>query len=226
MKMSRTQKNIEQIRHRSRLRKYYQLIDLLKPSDNDTILEVGVANKEYSNVDNFIIKQYPYQERITALGIGDLSLFRLSHQHVRAVTYDGQQFPFDDDTFTIAHANAVIEHVGPRALQKAFLREMVRVSERGMITTPNRFFPIETHTKIPLLHMFGKNVFDAILKMIGKAWAADGYMHLLGIKDLDELARASGLTDYRIIRNKLFFFTMTFTLVWSKNMLWSHDDWG
>ena len=38
--------------------------------------EVGVANKEHSPVDNFLVKHYPYPEKITALGIGDLSGFK------------------------------------------------------------------------------------------------------------------------------------------------------
>ena len=173
-----------------------------------------MADEECSPVDNFIIKNYRYKDNITALGIGELAEFKKNYPAVRAVTYGGREFPFDDNEFDIAHSNAVIEHVGGFEAQKIFLSEIVRVSKRGMITTPNRGFPIETHTRVPLLHWMGKENFDKFLRLIGKDFAIGDYMYLLGKADLKRLASAVGLKNYRIIRNRLFGMTMTFTLIW------------
>lgn len=208
------EKIINNIRFKSRLKKFNQLIALLKAGPSDSILEVGVANKEYSPVDNFFIKNYQHRENITALGIGDLSEFRRNYPDIRALSYNGSRFPFDDDEFDIAHSNAVIEHVGLLKAQETFLKEMARVSKRGMITTPNRHFPVETHTRVPLLHWIGKQAFDRFLKFIGKGWASGEYMCLLSRKDIETLAKNAGLKNYRIIKNRFLGFSMTFSLVW------------
>ena len=60
--------------------------------------------------------------------------------------------PFANDAFDIAFSNAVLEHVGSRENQRAFLAELARVARRVYITVPHRFFPVEHHTAIPLLH--------------------------------------------------------------------------
>lgn len=205
---------VNSIRYRSRLKKLEQIKGLLKASDSDKVLEVGIADREYSPVDNFLVKAYPWQEKITALGIGDVSGFSKLYPKVRAVSYNGRIFPFKKNEFDIAHSNAVIEHVGGSKDQELFLKEMARVAKRGMLTTPNRHFPIETHTRVPLLHWMGKKEFDKILHRLGKGWAAGPYMHLLCENDLRALAEKARLRNYRIIRNRLFGFTMTFTLIW------------
>ncbi len=145
---------IDRIRHRARQKRFNKFVTFLRPSPSDKILEVGVAGKEYSPVDNFLIKNYPYRERITALGVGDIKGFKRSYPDVNTIVYDGRALPVTDKCFDIAHSNAVIEHVGPLDAQKLFLKETVRVSKRGMITTPNKYFPIEMHTRVPLLHIF------------------------------------------------------------------------
>ena len=60
--------------------------------------------------------------------------------------------PFDDDTFDIATSNAVLEHVGSLENQLFFVHELCRVARRVFIVVPNRFFPIEHHTALPIVH--------------------------------------------------------------------------
>jgi ubiquinone/menaquinone biosynthesis C-methylase UbiE len=136
---------------------------------------------------------------------------------VTVVSGDGRTLPFPDKSFDIAYCNAVIEHVGSRDDQLRFLRELSRVGKRGFLTTPNRHFPIEVHTRIPLLHLFlSKTLFDRFLRFIGKDWATDGYMNLLSKNDLRALLIETGIPDATIIHNRFFGFTMTFTVMWRK----------
>ena len=65
---------------------------------------------------------------------------------------DACALPFPDGAFDVVHSNAVIEHVGGRERQEAFVREALRVGRRVFLTTPNRWFPIEVHTRLPLVH--------------------------------------------------------------------------
>lgn len=66
---------------------------------------------------------------------------------------DGRALPFHDKEFDFVFSNAVIEHVGNEFDQKQFVNEHVRVGKNWMITTPNRLFPIESHTQVFFLHM-------------------------------------------------------------------------
>jgi hypothetical protein len=116
------------------------------------------------------------------------------------------------------YSNAVIEHVGNFDDQRRFLSELFRVSRRGYLTTPNRHFPIELHTRIPLLHLLlSKKNFDAFVTKIGKGWAAGDYMSLLSENDLRRLFQEVGISNYTLIKNRFCGLPMTFTLIWHKD---------
>jgi trans-aconitate methyltransferase len=65
---------------------------------------------------------------------------------------DGRDLPFEDQSTDFILANAVIEHVGDEADQQRFVLEQTRVARAWAITTPNRWFPIESHTSTLLRH--------------------------------------------------------------------------
>jgi len=203
---------------RSRATKHRQFIDLIKPQPSETILDVGVNDEEYSITDNYLEKHYQHPENITAISKESLKHFSQLYPNIRVVIADGTKIPFPDNNFDIIYSNAVIEHVGSREKQKEFLHELFRVGHRGYLTTPNRYFPIETHTRIPLLHLIlPKRYFDGFLRFIGKDWATGNYMHLLTKKDLVRLLNKVGIQNYQIIPNRFLGFTMTFTIIWHKN---------
>ena len=101
---------------------------------------------------NFLEERYPWPARITALGLHDGERFRARYPEIRYVQGDACALPFADGEFDVVHSNAVIEHVGERERQEAFVREAVRVGKRVFLTTPNRWFPVEVHTRLPLVH--------------------------------------------------------------------------
>lgn len=188
---------------RSRQRKLEQFLSLINPAPELSILDVGVADAEYSPYDNFLEKHYPYPDRITALSIYPLEGFKKRYPAVNAVTYDGDRFPFDNKSFSVVHSNAVIEHVGGREGQSRFISEMCRVGHRFFFTTPAREFPLELHTNLPFFHWFPKPVFDRLARHTGKAWACGDYMNLLTKSALKELLDGSGVTTYTIYTHRL-----------------------
>lgn len=206
------------ISDRSRKKKYQQFVSFLKPEEQTAILDVGVNTEEYSMSDNFLEKHYPHPENITAVSQGDLSAFTARYPRIRTVQADGRSLPFPDNSFDIAYSNAVIEHVGGAADQVRFLCELYRVSRQGYLTTPNRLFPVEVHTRLPLLHLLlPRKYFNAFIARIGKGWAAGDYMHLLSEKELRALLQKAGITEYSILKNRFCGLPMTFTVLWKKS---------
>ncbi|MBP7811677.1 MAG: class I SAM-dependent methyltransferase [Candidatus Moranbacteria bacterium] len=205
---------------RSRKNKYSQFITECRPTPEDSILDIGVNTREYSPFDNYLEKQYPHKKNITAIGLEEGSSFKSLYPEITYLQADGRELPFKNNQFDLVYSNAVLEHVGTREQQCDFLRELLRVGKRGYITTPNRFFPVEVHTRVPLLHiLLPKSLFDAFLSLIGKDWATGNYMNLLSEKELRLLLDAAGISDYSLLRNRFLGLTMTFTVIWKKHPL-------
>lgn len=194
-------------------KKWDLFLKLLRPDANCKVLDVGFSEYEYRSTDNLIEKRYPHPEKITALGIVEPVEFSRKYPNVKTVVYDGKTFPFKNEEFDVCYSNAVIEHVGGTVSQAHFLKEMKRVSKRSFVTTPNKLFPVEVHTRVLFLHWLPRRFFDAFLKLIGKEWATGGYMNLLTFKELKKLMGFAGISKYKIIRNKVLFFTAEFIVV-------------
>jgi SAM-dependent methyltransferase len=197
----------------NRDRKWNTFLKEIVPTPEIRILDVGFSDEEHSRTDNYIEKHYPYQERLTALGVEVPVHFKARYPAVIAVHYSGGVFPFENQCFDVAWSNAVIEHVGDRQQQILFLKEIKRVAKRCFVTTPNKYFPIEVHTRTPLLHFLPKAVFDRYLIAVGQAWAAGDYMNLLSLNDIKTLLAEANITDYRVICNRLAGFTVDFVLL-------------
>lgn len=201
---------------RSRLSKYHLFTTKTNASLSSLILDVGVADEEYSPHDNFLEKQYPYVENITALSIYSLEEFRKRYPAIKTVVFSGGQFPFRDNQFDIVHSNAVIEHVGSFEQQVAFVREIIRVGHRYFFSTPSRYFPVETHTNVLFLHYLPKSICDNILSMIGKSWATGNYMNLLHKCDLELIMKNAGAKDYQIITKRFLGFPLHYIVIGEK----------
>lgn len=197
----------------NRKRKWDLFLKEIVPTQDLRVLDLGFSEKEYSQTDNYIEKYYPYPEMLTALGIEIPDEFKKRYPEVTVISYNGGTFPFENKSFDVCWSNAVIEHVGNRDRQLSLLTEIKRVSKRGFITTPNKYFPIELHTRTPLLHCFPNILFDKYLSMTGKAWATGDYMRLLSISDMKGLLRDANISEYKIFKNKLMGFTLDYVVV-------------
>lgn len=198
---------------RNRTKKYNRFVNLVKPKRENQILDVGFNNVEHSSVDNFLEKNYPYLDKITALGVESDDIFKTKYPLVKTVIYDGGTFPFDDKEFDIGWSNAVVEHVGNRDKQLQFIKEMYRTAKVVYMTTPNRYFPIEVHTRIPLLHWLPKRLFDKLLQYTPKRWAAGDYMNLLSYREIVALLEQAEIRNYKIYRNRICGFTIDFSIL-------------
>lgn len=104
---------------------------------------------------------------------------------------DGCALPFPDGSFDYVISNAVIEHVGGPDRAKRMLAESRRVARLGAFhTTPDRWFPVEVHTQVPLLHWLPRAQQKAAFACVGKPYWNTEHYWLFGRRDLAALDRS------------------------------------
>jgi SAM-dependent methyltransferase len=175
---------------RSRERKLELFMNELRPTAETTVLDVGADELGFGEGDgcgtmNFFEERYPWPERITALGLHDGAGFRARYPRIPYVQGDACALPFDDGAFDVVFSNAVVEHVGGRERQRRFVSEALRVGRRVFLTTPNRSFPIEVHTRLPLVHWLPDAIAHRVYRGLGKEDATK--LHLLTRRSLASL---------------------------------------
>jgi SAM-dependent methyltransferase len=175
---------------RSRRRKFALFMETIAPTAETTVLDVGVDDVGFGDTAgcetlNFFEELYPWPQQITALGLHEGERFRASYPQVRYVQGDALALPFEDGAFDVVFSNAVIEHVGEREQQRRFVQEALRVARRAFVTTPNRWFPVEVHTRLPLVHWLPDALAHRTYDLARKPWAKEN--RLLGPAALRDL---------------------------------------
>lgn len=193
-----------QISLKFREKMFGKFMAVMGPNASSRILDIGVTSDDKYQESNFFEKMYPYKDKIVCVGTEDGKHLEKKYPGLKffKVT-SGNPLPFKDQEFDIAFTNAVIEHVGNFEQQKAFTEEMLRVSKAFFLTTPNRWFPIEFHTALPLLHWLPKIVYRKMLTALGESyWNREENLNLLSKKTL--LALFSGISIVKYDSVKLF----------------------
>lgn len=181
---------VDHVSLRSRRRKLRLFLEELRPTAETSVLDVGADELAFGEGDgcgtlNFFEEHYPWPERITALGLQDGTGFRTRYPGIRYVQGDACALPFADGEFDIVFSNAVIEHVGDRERQRLLVAEAIRVGRRVFITTPNRSFPVEVHTRLPVVHWLPDRWAHPVFRAVGKSFATD--VHLLSKRSFEAL---------------------------------------
>ena len=85
-----------------------------------------------------------------------------------------------------------------------------------IITTPNKFYPIELHTKIPVIHWLPKSIYIRILKFLGLSFYADeNNLNLLTVNELKKMLDDKKIT-YEIKFIKLFLLKSNIIIIGKK----------
>lgn len=197
----------------SKLEHFYSLFD--RPV---SLLDVGVSSlkhHEKRTPANYFLKTFRFPaECYTGLAVDETTGLEDLYPGKHFVTYDGRIFPFSDNQFEAVFSNAVVEHVGDSERQLLFINEMLRVGKKVFFTTPNKWFPLETHTNAFLRHWNDKAFFKWC--RVHHPFYTKETLNLLSHEKLDGLMRRSDASSYRIYRNRLFGYTLTFSVVCSK----------
>lgn len=205
---------------RARRKIYREMERMLPLKEMQSVLDVGVTADRKCGFSNFFEMLFPHPERITAFSDQDASWMSEVWQGLRFVRGDARAMPFADKSFDFVFSSAVIEHVGSRDCQLAFLRECVRVARKWIfITTPNRWFPVEIHTGLPLLHWLPVQWHRRMFRLLGFAsLAKEENLNMLDERTSRGMLAELGVEAFAIRKMRFFGFSSNLLLAIEKGV--------
>lgn len=178
---------VKELIAQARKEMFDRFMETARPTAETLVLDVGVTSYRRSDTNSFE-KMYPYPNKITALGLDDASFLEEDFPGLTFVRGSALDMPFADKQFDLATSWATIEHVGSYENQRRFVEEVMRVSRRCLITTPNRWYPVELHTVLPLVHWLPPDQFRSVLRLLKiNELASEENLNLLGERDFMKL---------------------------------------
>ena len=202
--------------HRSRKKRGEIFLKYLNPSQKDKILDLG------SEEGSLIASIIPFKKNIYLADI-DKELLDIGEKkygfHTILLDENGR-IPYPDGYFDIIFCSSVIEHVtvtkeettliksGKKfrnaawTRQKQFAHEIRRIGKRYFVQTPHKYFPLESHTWLPVFFVWlPRSLQVQLIKFLNTWWpkktAPD--WNLLTPKDMSAL-----FPDAEIVLEKSF----------------------
>lgn len=200
------QRRLKDFSYRSRTRKFELLRSVFKPRPEDLVLDIGASGAVFLRYtfEDF----YPHPERLVAGGNILREVASARHYYPRAVytVFDGCALPFPDKSFDLIFSNAVIEHILPREKQSLFAREIMRVGKSWFVTTPNYWFPFESHYHLPFIQFLPRFLQREYNRLLG-THIPKGEVQELGLLSARELRRL--FPTSRIVKMRVTFWPET-----------------
>lgn len=143
--------SINSIESRLRMRRFAIFRPMLEAAlqEKEIIEIVDLGGTEtYWNIAREFLQAHEGRVRITLVNlepidVGDRDLFH-------TVVGDAcDPDLFEDNAFDFVHSNSVIEHVGDWARIERFANNVLRLGKRHYVQTPNYWFPLEPHFRVP-----------------------------------------------------------------------------
>ena len=162
---SRFRRLLKEMSHRSRTKKFTFFGNVFCPRPEDRVLDIGASGTVFLHYTFEDV--YPYPQRITAGGFDLEEVLSARHYYPQPsyAVFDGCRLPFPDKSFDLVFSNAVIEHIPGR--QKQFADEVTRVGKSWFVTTPNYWYPFETHYHLPLIQFLPRPLQREYNRLLG-----------------------------------------------------------
>ena len=117
--------------------------------------------------------------------------------NIRRVRGDARDLSrFTDDSFDVVHSNSVIEHVGPWSDRVAMAGEVRRLAPSYFVQTPNFWFPLEPHLRVPGIHWLPQPWRRAIVM----SRACGYYPRARGVAEAETILQDATLLDAAAMR--------------------------
>ena len=191
-------------------------IDLYKIGN---CLDVGTTSDSHYESSNFFLKLIPKNVEITSLSDQAIHLNRRDGEQLLARYIKGDIVQVKDfsETFNLVICSATLEHVGALSNQVSALENLIKLSESQIfITVPNRWHPIEFHSRVPLLHWLPNKIWRKIFAFIPaiSSLSLEDNLNFISMRQMKrELKKNKRVNEVCIRKVKLLGFTSNFAII-------------
>ena len=180
------------------------------------LLNVGTTNDFKYTSSNYIIRnivKLNSYKSISDQKIEENNLFNCCLQ--KSITEEFTKNEIDEFSSDLIISSATIEHVGSTHNQINMINNLIKLSKKMFVfTTPNKYYPLEFHTKLPFIHWLPKKTYRTILNYLGlEFFANENNLNLLSERDIIKMFTSINFKDYYITTVKLFWINSNFIVI-------------
>ena len=188
--------------------------DIIKNIEIDEALDIGTTSDTLNISSNSVIRNIKNIKNFKCLSNQEVNSNFFYKKLKKSITDDFYENELSEFSSDLVISNATIEHVGGFLKQKKMIKNIIKLTKKiFIITTPNKFYPIELHTKIPFIHWLPKLIYRRILKFLGLSfYAQEENLNLLDVHQLQEMLNDQKI-NYEIRFIKLMFFKSNIIII-------------
>lgn len=185
-----------------------------------SILDIGTTEEDSLKSSNFFIKKFNNIKNKKTISNQKIKKKKFTKNLIKSITSSFSNNEIKNFKSDLVISSATIEHVGNSRKQIKMIKNVILLTKKiFFITTPNRFFPIDFHTKIPLLHLLPKKLHRLILNFIFlKEYAKEENLNLISQNEIFFFLKEinSKEFDIKILNIKLFGFISNLIILGKK----------
>ena len=201
------------------VKKRSEMLKILENNIKDfkiqSLLDIGTVDDDSLKSSNYFINQFKSIKIKKSISDQTINNQNFSLCLNKSITSDFTKDDINNFKSDLVISSATIEHVGSFENQVKMVKNISELCNKCFfITTPYRFFPIDFHTKIPLIHMLPKNIHRKILTILRlEDYAKEENLNLLDFNSLKVIIDQSKNNDFKIKIMKIKLFGLTSNLL-------------
>lgn len=191
---------------------------LTKDKNFYDVLDVGTTKEQNHKSSNIIIKNLKYFKEYKSISIQKIDSDFFKKKLTKSITEEFSNSEIEKFKSDLVIANATIEHVGNIRNQVKMCKNISLLAKKYfVIITPNRYHPLEFHTKLPFIHWLPKKTHRFILNFIGfKMLSKEENLNLLSKEDLVNIMNKVNILNYEMRYINFLFFKSNIVLIGKK----------
>lgn len=200
-------------------KKRQEMLDIINKNLKDIkihdALDIGTTNDQDYQSSNFLIKNLKNISEFKSISDQYIDEKFFSKILTKSITDDFTNEEINNFKSDLVISNATIEHVGNFENQIKMVKNVFKLARKFfIITTPNRYHPLDFHTKLPFIHWLPKNIHRSLLNFIGlNYFAKEENLNLFSEQDLNLCMKESGVKNYEIFYINLLSFKSNFVII-------------
>ena len=199
---------IDQVIQKKREKMLILIKEFLKNKDIEDVLDVGSTEDEKNKSSNYIVKNLGNYKKYKSISDQSINSDFFSVKVKKSITEDFTVSEIEDYKSDLVISNATIEHVGSLENQTKMCKNILKLSKKYfIIITPNRYHPLDFHTKLPLFHWLPKKIHRKILSILGMHFLSkEENLNLLSNNDLQRIMEKLNHSNFEVKKIDFLFF--------------------